>query len=229
MNARLTRRFGVVLSVLTVAGCALQPSSDSLSRSDQGVASTNRAALAENAGPASGKKSLKEMLASLTKGAAPAKAKECTGSTCKPTTPDAVDTASADNDSDGIAKGALLSDAIPDVSKFHQVGNASWYGNRFHGRRTASGERYNMDEMTAAHRSLPLLSYVRVTNEQNHRSVVVKINDRGPFRSKRILDLSRAAATALGMRQDGTERVAITGLSPKEARAAKADSLLASR
>ncbi|MCY0389716.1 septal ring lytic transglycosylase RlpA family protein [Robbsia sp. Bb-Pol-6] len=126
-------------------------------------------------------------------------------------------------------RSASVSDKAPDVSDFRQAGSASWYGNGFHGRKTASGERYDMNEMTAAHRFLPLFSYVRVTNALNHRSVVVKINDRGPFHSRRILDLSYAAAQALGMGHRGTEQVSIKGLSANEARAAFAATVLASQ
>lgn len=79
-------------------------------------------------------------------------------------------------------------------SGYVERGVASWYGNKFHGRRTSSGETYNMYAMTAAHKSLPLPTYARVTNLQNGRSVVVKVNDRGPFLHNRIIDLSYAAA-----------------------------------
>ena len=136
----------------------------------------------------------------------------------------------ADNGRDGsLANAAPLSAGIPDASGFHQEGNASWYGRGFHGQRTASGERYDMNELTAAHRSLPLMSYARVTNLNNHKSVIVKINDRGPFHGRRILDLSMAAAAALGMEHKGTGHVAITGLSPSEARQALREPMLASR
>ena len=77
---------------------------------------------------------------------------------------------------------------------------ASWYGEKFHGKKTASGELFNMYDMTAAHKSLPLSSYVEVTNLKNHRSIVVRINDRGPFHSSRSMDLSLAAAKELGMK-----------------------------
>lgn len=77
------------------------------------------------------------------------------------------------------------------------VGEASWYGGQFHGRTTASGERYDMDQLTAAHRSLPFGSRVRVTNQATNESVVVRINDRGPYAGNRVIDLSRAAAKAV--------------------------------
>ncbi|MGQ9630665.1 MAG: septal ring lytic transglycosylase RlpA family protein [bacterium] len=88
-------------------------------------------------------------------------------------------------------------------------GIASWYGPGFHGRRTANGEIYDMWSMTAAHKTLPLGSEVRVTNLENGRSVVVRINDRGPYAAGRIIDLSRAAAQALGFVDEGTARVRI--------------------
>jgi rare lipoprotein A len=79
-----------------------------------------------------------------------------------------------------------------------QTGKASWYGDAHHGKKTASGEVYDMAQLTAAHRTLPIGTRVRVTNVANGRSVVVRINDRGPFRDGRIIDLSRAAARELG-------------------------------
>lgn len=87
------------------------------------------------------------------------------------------------------------------------VGLASWYGPGFHGRRTASGKRFDMAALTAAHPTLPFGSRVRVTNLANGRSVVVRINDRGPYVKPRIIDLSRAAAEALGFLDDGVTRV----------------------
>jgi len=95
---------------------------------------------------------------------------------------------------------------------FVQVGIASWYGPGFHGSRTASGEIYNMYKFTAAHKTLPLGTYVKVINLENGRSVVVKINDRGPFVPGRIIDLSYAAAKKLGMLKKGTAKVKIVAL-----------------
>jgi rare lipoprotein A len=94
----------------------------------------------------------------------------------------------------------------------NKEGLASWYGRPFHGRRTANGERYDMYAMTAAHRTLPLSSYVEVTNLRNNRSVIVRINDRGPYHGKRIMDLSYAAAKELGIQQAGTGNIKITPL-----------------
>lgn len=95
------------------------------------------------------------------------------------------------------------------VRKFSQTGMASWYGRQFHGRKTASGEMFDMNAMTAAHRSLPLNCYIRVTNKNNGKSVVVKVNDRGPFHGNRVLDLSYGAAKQLGITNAGTTKVSI--------------------
>lgn len=95
------------------------------------------------------------------------------------------------------------------VRKFSQTGAASWYGRQFHGRKTASGETFDMNAMTAAHRSLPLNCYIRVTNRNNGKSVVVKVNDRGPFHGNRVVDLSYGAAKQLGITSAGTAKVSI--------------------
>ena len=124
-----------------------------------------------------------------------------------------------------LANAKPIDDGTPDVSDFKQVGRASWYGRRFAGRKTASGERYDMNAMTAAHKTLPLAAYVRVTNTSNNKSVVVKINDRGPYVRGRIIDLSYAAAKVLGLAHAGTARVQIEGLSQEEARAARGEML----
>ncbi|RMG51823.1 MAG: septal ring lytic transglycosylase RlpA family protein, partial [Gammaproteobacteria bacterium] len=94
-------------------------------------------------------------------------------------------------------------------------GIASWYGRKFHGRRTSSGEPYNMYAMTAAHKTLPLPTYVRVTNLKNGRSVVVKVNDRGPFHDNRLIDLSYAAAEKLGIVGTGTGFVEVRAIDPR--------------
>ena len=97
---------------------------------------------------------------------------------------------------------------------FREKGLASWYGIDFHGRDTSSGEVYDMYEMTAAHKTLPLPTYVRVSNLDNGRSSIVKVNDRGPFIEGRIIDLSYAAAYRLGITGPGTANVEITALEP---------------
>lgn len=86
-------------------------------------------------------------------------------------------------------------------------GRASWYGAKFHGRLTASGEPFDMTELTAAHRTLPFGTRVRVINEANGKSVVVRINDRGPFSGKRVIDLSRRAAEVIGIKAKGVAPV----------------------
>lgn len=91
----------------------------------------------------------------------------------------------------------------------HQTGKASWYGAAFQGKPTASGEAFNMNALTAAHRDLPFGTQVRVTNQNNGRSVVVRINDRGPFVAGRIIDLSRAAAERIGMIDAGVVPVSL--------------------
>ena len=95
-------------------------------------------------------------------------------------------------------------------------GQASWYGTKFHGKRTSSGERYDMFAMTAAHKTLPLPTYARVTNLNNGRSVIVKVNDRGPFVDGRIIDLSYAAAYKLGIIKNGTGFVEVSAIDPRE-------------
>ncbi|MDH5444078.1 MAG: septal ring lytic transglycosylase RlpA family protein [Gammaproteobacteria bacterium] len=99
---------------------------------------------------------------------------------------------------------------------YRQQGIASWYGTKFHGHRTSSGESYNMYAMTAAHKTLPLPSYVRVTNLYNQRSIVVRVNDRGPFHDDRIIDLSYVAAKKLGMTGNGTAKVQVTYIDPRK-------------
>ena len=102
---------------------------------------------------------------------------------------------------------------------FKQKGIASWYGAKFHGRRTSSWETYDMFAMTAAHKSLPIPSYVEVTNLENNRSAIVRVNDRGPFHEGRIIDLSFAAAHVLGVANKGTAQVAIKHLSSSKSSA----------
>ena len=105
---------------------------------------------------------------------------------------------------------ALVAPAAAEESKPIQTGAASWYGPGFHGKRTASGERFNTNELTAAHKTLPFGSRVRVTNERTGKSVVVRINDRGPYAHGRVIDLSKAAAEAVGI--SGVGRVTLAAL-----------------
>jgi peptidoglycan lytic transglycosylase len=106
---------------------------------------------------------------------------------------------------------------LTDARGYRERGIASWYGRKFHGRRTASGEPYDMYAMTAAHRTLPLPSYARVRNLENGRSVVVRVNDRGPFLDNRLIDLSYTAAARLGMLGTGTAMVEVESLTPGRA------------
>lgn len=105
---------------------------------------------------------------------------------------------------------------LADTSGYRERGIASWYGKKFHGKRTSSGEPYDMYAMTAAHKTLPLPSYVRVRNLQNDRSVVVRVNDRGPFLHNRLIDLSYAAAARLGILGTGTGVVEVEAVGPDE-------------
>jgi len=107
---------------------------------------------------------------------------------------------------------------VPDVSgqPYRARGLASWYGQKYHGNKTAMGETYNMTAMTAAHPTLPLPSYARVTRSDTGASVIVRINDRGPFVAGRIIDLSYAAAYKLGIIEMGTAEVLVERIMPQE-------------
>ncbi len=102
------------------------------------------------------------------------------------------------------------------IRPFTQRGLASWYGKRFNGQRTSSGEIYDMYGMTAAHATLPIPSYAKITNLQNGRSVVVRVNDRGPFHSERIIDLSWTAAAKLGYVESGSAQVEVELIQPQD-------------
>lgn len=116
---------------------------------------------------------------------------------------------------------------LRDAQGYRERGVASWYGRKFHGRPTSSGEPYDMYAMTAAHRTLPLPSYVRVRNLENGRSVVVRVNDRGPFLHNRLIDLSYTAAARLGVIGTGTAMVEVESVDPEEPKTtvAKTESL----
>ena len=105
--------------------------------------------------------------------------------------------------------------------EYRRQGTISWYGRKFHGQRTWSGEIYDMYGMTAAHPTLPIPSYVRIVNLENRKAVVVRVNDRGPFLSGRIMDISYAAAHRLGFAQSGTATAEIEAILPGVAQAAK--------
>ena len=108
-----------------------------------------------------------------------------------------------------LQSAAKKADKTEKTAKFSQTGKASWYGPGFHGKKTANGERFDMNTLTAAHRTLPISSRVRVTNLANGKSVVVRINDRGPYHGNRVMDLSKAAAQELGFIRTGTAQVRI--------------------
>jgi rare lipoprotein A len=130
----------------------------------------------------------------------------------------------------GAAPGHITS-ATPSVPSFlpipstepYQVGKASWYGGLFQGKATASGEDYDMYDFTAAHRELPLGTFVKVTNLKNLKSVIVRINDRGPVTPGRIIDLSYSAARSLEMHQKGLQKVRIDVVEPRDAEMAMAN------
>ncbi|WP_442112053.1 septal ring lytic transglycosylase RlpA family protein [Pseudomonas sp. NUPR-001] len=105
---------------------------------------------------------------------------------------------------------------IQESRNYRAEGTASWYGTKFHGQNTANGEVYDLYGMSAAHKTLPLPAYVKVTNLDNQRSVILRVNDRGPFYSDRIIDLSYAAAKKLGYAETGTARVRVEGIDPQQ-------------
>ncbi|WP_322082097.1 septal ring lytic transglycosylase RlpA family protein [Burkholderia sp. BCC1972] len=198
MNLRFPSRFGTIALFFALTGCAVPPSQTTSSANQKNAVDKTAAAAKADADK---QLNFDSALASM------------------PAT-DSKD-----------AKKSSLADAEPidgkDVSDFRQMGRASWYGRDFHGRRTANGERFNMNAFTAAHRTLPLSSYIKVTNSSTGKWVVVKVNDRGPYKRGRVLDLSYAAAKVIGLVHAGTGRVKIEGLSPQEAREAR-DEMFAS-
>lgn len=160
----------------------------------------------------------------------------CTGGTGERETPpiarppDPAPTTDPDKPGDNRYTIAGQTYQVMDSADGHvERGIASWYGRKFHGQQTANGERYDMHAMTAAHRELPLPSYVRVENLDNGREITVRVNDRGPFKRNRIIDLSREAASRLGMREAGTAPVEIrTVPAPARADTASSESNLSS-
>jgi len=103
---------------------------------------------------------------------------------------------------------------LPSARNYRARGQASWYGSKFHGRTTSNGEKYDMYSMTAAHKTLPIPCYVQVTNLDNGRRAIVRVNDRGPFHEDRIIDLSYAAAKKLGVYAAGTSNVEVVAIDP---------------
>ncbi|MEY4730636.1 MAG: hypothetical protein RL020_1794 [Pseudomonadota bacterium] len=134
------------------------------------------------------------------------------------TTPDPVPIAEPLNKFANEPYIALGQTFVPDKTgkQYASSGIASWYGKQFHGRKTASGEIYNMYAMSAAHPTLPIPSYARVTNRRNNKSVVVRVNDRGPFHANRVIDLSYTAALKLGYVQQGSTEVIVESISSQQ-------------
>jgi rare lipoprotein A len=112
------------------------------------------------------------------------------------------------------------------AKNFEEIGIASWYGKKFHGHLTSNGEIYDMYAMSAAHKNLPLPTYLTVTNLANNKSVIVRVNDRGPFHQKRIIDLSYSAAYKLDMLKTGTAKVKITSITNFDKKIIKAKPLI---
>lgn len=104
---------------------------------------------------------------------------------------------------------------MPTAAGYVATGTASWYGRKFHGHKTSNGEVYDMYKMSAAHKSLPLPTYLKVTNVANNRQVIVRVNDRGPFHGNRMIDLSYAAASKLDMLSKGTANVRVEAIDPR--------------
>lgn len=109
----------------------------------------------------------------------------------------------------------VLYEPMESAKGYQETGVASWYGTKFHGKQTANGEIYDLHKMTAAHKTLPLPSYVKVTNLDNNLSVVVRVNDRGPFVSDRLIDMSYVAAKKLGFADYGLANVSVEGIDPE--------------
>lgn len=118
---------------------------------------------------------------------------------------------------DGNEDSAKSESWLPRIARYLKQGVASWYGPGFQGKKTANGEIFDMYEMTAAHKTLPIPSYAQVTNLENNKTVVVRINDRGPYSGNRLMDLSYAAAKKLGIQSEGTGKVEIKAISPMQA------------
>jgi rare lipoprotein A len=119
-----------------------------------------------------------------------------------------------------VVNGETISPMTAITTPFSQTGHASWYGKKFHGRKTASGEVYDMFKLSAAHKTLPLPSYARVTNLSNGKSVIVRVNDRGPFGRPRIIDLSYAAAKQLDIIRHGSSQVEVSLIDTTESASA---------
>jgi rare lipoprotein A len=131
----------------------------------------------------------------------------------KPVIPKVEKRTAAGNKNPYVINGVTYN-ILPTEAGYEEIGIASWYGRKFHGHLTSNGEIYDMFQVSAAHTRLPIPSYARVTNLDNDRSIIVRINDRGPFHPGRIIDLSYAAAVILDYAREGTARVRVEGLVP---------------
>lgn len=119
----------------------------------------------------------------------------------------------SDTGNDPYVVDGILYVPLTELDDYSETGRASWYGQKFHGKKTSSGEIYDMYQFSAAHKTLPIPSYIEVTNLANNKSMVIRVNDRGPFIGPRILDLSYAAAKELGFVTQGTTEVRIKSIS----------------
>jgi peptidoglycan lytic transglycosylase len=144
-----------------------------------------------------------------------------------PVVPKVEPVTSAGNKSPYTVLGATYH-VMSDSRGYSERGIASWYGSKFHGRYTSNGEVYSMYGLTAAHRTLPIPSYVRVHNLENNREIIVRVNDRGPFHDNRVIDLSWAAAAKLGFADTGVAPVEITAIDPAQYQIAMAQQTLES-
>jgi rare lipoprotein A len=131
--------------------------------------------------------------------------------------PDSVNSVADEPSEPAVAPSTVRAEAVPE---YRQIGIASWYGGRHQGRLTASGEVFDENKLTAAHRTLPLVTRARVTNLENGRSIAVRVNDRGPYINGRVIDLSTRAAQELGMTEQGLARVQIEVLPEQTASSA---------
>jgi len=144
----------------------------------------------------------------------------CTGTYTARISTGEVSTQQASAPTDGVGRGnkspytvlGKTYEVLPDSHGYLEIGIASWYGKKFHGRLTSNGEVYDMYALTAAHKALPLPTYVKVTNLDNRSHVILKVNDRGPFHDDRLIDLSYEAAVRLGFSEQGTAPVVVEAL-----------------
>lgn len=197
----LTKRHAVTgiliaLTALILSGCARLPGSGK----DDGSESGNAGNYNPNAGRYSQEHDSPEL-------------ESFDPASIRPVVPRREERTRAGNTSPYTVNGRTY-DVLDSEEDYTATGHASWYGRKFHGHATANGETYDMFQLTAAHRTLPIPSYARVTNLDNGREVIVRVNDRGPFHDDRIIDLSFAAASMLDYAENGTARVRVEAVLP---------------